>query len=423
MAEEHAKQRKVHLPPFPPQDYRAFFEPIEPDEHAGPYGLLHAAGKVAIGTYTSDTGPWGKQPKAKSKVSQALRNDKAKRFAAEYTFNILRNKQGVVTFHEASAMLRMIGIPISARVMAYQVAMQDWFDSCDTIPVEVFQKYPSFKDPIQYFTSRLSNMGNGRYTFLERSTFLIDQRNYHTQLLPNENTRWTLMGLNGVSTAGQYPDDPRRYQYAEHVPHPDSPDDACFAGVASPCCCIHPDCDPRYILPEIHLDDWCSNPLEYALCPLWGSTPASIVIDGPKRMDGLQPLELMRWSPSAETQSRFGTYAIPSCCDLTLPHCMIKFDPKEVQHHQVRHMPNGNMALLPDVREEQHIRERDTGELRPYKPQIVESIHIKVPESDRLADSFSATGETREELYGFQQKARASSSSRVHAVTQCPGVH
>ena len=58
MAEEHAKLRKVHLPPFPPQDYRAFFEPIEPDEHACPYGQLPAAGEVAIGAYTSDSGPW-----------------------------------------------------------------------------------------------------------------------------------------------------------------------------------------------------------------------------------------------------------------------------------------------------------------------------------------------------------------------------
>ena len=64
---------------------------------------------------------------------------------------------------------------------------------------------------------------------------------------------------------------------------------------------------------------------------------------------------------------------------------MVKFDPKEVKHHQVTHISNGNIALLPDVREDQHIRDRETGELRSYGPGIVESIHIKVPEFERLA--------------------------------------
>lgn len=399
MAEDNARQRQVHLPPFPPPDYRESFEPMESDGETGYVGHLSVACVVAVESYTGDMGPWGTQPKTKKRLSHAFRQNIAKCFANEYTFNVLRNKQGVITFHEASAMLRMVGIPVSARLMEYQIAMQDWLDSEDTIPVEIYKKYPSFVNPIQYFTSRLSTMGNGRYTFFERTTFLVDQKDYYTQTLSNENTRWTLLGLKEVSTAGQFPDDPTKYNYAEHVPHPDSPDDAYFSGVASPSCCISPDCDPRYLLPEIHMDDWRSNPLEYAVCPLWGSTPVSVVIDGPKRMDGLQPLELMRWSPSEETLSRFGTYAIPSCFDMSLPHCMIKFDPEEVQHHQLRHLPNGNMVLLPpDVREEQHIRDRDTGELRPYKPQIVESIHIKVPESERLADSFSATGETEEEI-------------------------
>lgn len=267
---------------------------------------------------------------------------------------------------------------------------------------DVFDLYLSFRPRLGENLSRESNYGCIGGAVWEQG-FHVAAMNQDDSpgRYPITDKRWGMYGAERASVAGIWTIDRTYYENQGHHINASGICDARYIGLSPSLPSTNPEVDPRNICPTVSDEFWnkgSSIAFKACVLPVWDITFKQLLLDGPQREEGKQLLELLLFVPGRHTGSDDGYYVIcPPALDDHCPLTLVKLDQSGLEHRHFVQAPNGNIGWIPtppaNCSQKDRFRDDLTGNVHPYLPVHIDTVHMHVPHYCNIPSSVANPGE------------------------------